>query len=246
MAPPSLIANGGAAGAELVPAPVTGRFVSVYSEVQANRIDHALPLPSVLRKPFKVVDGPASSAASNPVSHLHCWRQAFRFQSTGAEVEIGVVLSGGQAPGDHNVISGIFGEGLNYQFVVQQLIAELNEILAHEVVDEDGLWKKKLTCQSLELFDFLPEATQEQLMVERNPRGNVQVAKIEIEKMLIQMVETDLEKRKQEGSYNASSKDSLTFSGTKEDVFCQPTLILPTAMYWVMLLELSFTVEKLG
>ena len=58
---------------------------------------------------------------------------------------------------------------------MQQLIAELNEILAHEVVDEDGLWKKKLTSQSLELFDFLPEAIQEQLMLERDPRGNVQV-----------------------------------------------------------------------
>ncbi|CAN6683084.1 unnamed protein product [Malus baccata var. baccata] len=79
---------------------------------------------------------------------------------------------------------------------VQQLIAELNEILAHEVVDEDGLWKKKLTSQSRELFDFLPEAIQEQLMLERDPHGNVQVAKLETEKMLIQMVETDLEKRK--------------------------------------------------
>ncbi|KAB2637561.1 pyrophosphate--fructose 6-phosphate 1-phosphotransferase subunit beta-like [Pyrus ussuriensis x Pyrus communis] len=44
-------------------------------------------------------------------------------------------------------------EGLiNFIPEVQQLIAELNEILAHEVVDEDGLWKKKLTSQSLELF----------------------------------------------------------------------------------------------
>jgi len=58
---------------------------------------------------------------------------------------------------------------------VQKLIAELNEILAHEVVDEAGLWKKKLTPQSLELFEFLPQAIQEQLMLERDPHGNVQV-----------------------------------------------------------------------
>lgn len=58
---------------------------------------------------------------------------------------------------------------------VQQLIAELNEILAHDVVDEAGIWKKKLTPQSLELFDFLPQAIQEQLMLERDPHGNVQV-----------------------------------------------------------------------
>lgn len=60
-------------------------------------------------------------------------------------------------------------------FQVQQLIAELNEILAHDVVDEDGIWKKKLTNQSLKLFEFLPQAIQEQLMLERDPHGNVQV-----------------------------------------------------------------------
>ncbi|KAF7840585.1 pyrophosphate--fructose 6-phosphate 1-phosphotransferase subunit beta [Senna tora] len=96
---------------------------------------------------------------------------------------------------------------------VQQLIAELNEILVHDIVDDDGLWKKKLTDQSLKLFDFLPQAIQEQLMLERDPHGNVQVAKIETEKMLIQMVETELEKRKQEGKYKGEFKGQSHFFG---------------------------------
>ncbi|RWW56259.1 hypothetical protein BHE74_00037037 [Ensete ventricosum] len=58
---------------------------------------------------------------------------------------------------------------------VQQLIAELNEILAHDVVDEDGLWKEKLQHQSQLLFEFLPQAIKEQLLLERDPHGNVQV-----------------------------------------------------------------------
>lgn len=58
---------------------------------------------------------------------------------------------------------------------VQQLIAELNEILANDTVDEGGLWKKKLTDPSLKLFEFLPRSIQEQLMLERDPHGNVQV-----------------------------------------------------------------------
>ncbi|KAL9236588.1 hypothetical protein vseg_011238 [Gypsophila vaccaria] len=96
---------------------------------------------------------------------------------------------------------------------VQKLIAELNEILAHEVVDEAGSWKKKLTPQSLELFDFLPQAIQEQLMLERDPHGNVQVAKIETEKMLIQMVETELEKRREQGSYKGQFRGQSHFFG---------------------------------
>lgn len=58
---------------------------------------------------------------------------------------------------------------------MQHLIAELNEILARETVDEGGLWKNKLQRQSLELFELLPPAIQEQLMLERDPHGNVQV-----------------------------------------------------------------------
>ncbi|KAB2637560.1 pyrophosphate--fructose 6-phosphate 1-phosphotransferase subunit beta-like [Pyrus ussuriensis x Pyrus communis] len=53
-------------------------------------------------------------------------------------------------------------------------------------------------------------------MLERDPHGNVQVAKIETEKMLIQMVETDLEKRKQEGSYNGQFQGQSHFFGYEE------------------------------
>ncbi|PKI66373.1 hypothetical protein CRG98_013175 [Punica granatum] len=96
---------------------------------------------------------------------------------------------------------------------VQQLIAELNEILAHETVDEGGLWKNKLKPQSLQLFEFLPQAIQEQLMLERDPHGNVQVARIETEKMLIQMVEVELEKRKQENRYKGGFQGQSHFFG---------------------------------
>ncbi|XWS15529.1 hypothetical protein CRYUN_Cryun34aG0007900 [Craigia yunnanensis] len=436
---PSLVTNGDVAAVKT--AQVEGRVASVYSEVQTSRIDHALPLPSVLRNPFKIVDGPPSSAAGNPDEIAKLFPNVFGQPSAmlvpnGADsirsdqkLKIGVVLSGGQAPGGHNVISGIFdylqdrakgsilygfrggpagimkckyvelnadyiypyrnqggfdmicsgrdkietpeqfkqaeetavkldldglvviggddsntnacllaenfrgknvktqvigcpktidgdlkckevpasfgfdtackifaemignvmidarstgkyyhfvrlmgraashitlecalqthpnisiiGEevaakkqmlknvtdymvdviskraefGYNYGVIlipeglidfipeVQQLIAELNEILAHDIVDENGLWKKKLTDQSLKLFEFLPQAIQEQLMLERDPHGNVQVAKIETEKMLIQMVETELEKRKQEGSYKGHFKGQSHFFG---------------------------------
>ncbi|GER57226.1 phosphofructokinase family protein, partial [Striga asiatica] len=96
---------------------------------------------------------------------------------------------------------------------VQQLISELNEILANGSVDEDGAWKSKLGEQSRQLFDFLPKAIQEQLLLERDPHGNVQVAKIETEKMLIEMVEAELESRRKKGSYKKEFRGQSHFFG---------------------------------
>ncbi|KAL3623722.1 hypothetical protein CASFOL_032538 [Castilleja foliolosa] len=96
---------------------------------------------------------------------------------------------------------------------VQQLIAELNEILAHDVVDKGGVWKKKLPEQSRQLFEFLPQAIQEQLLLERDPHGNVQVAKIETEKMLNEMVEAELESRRKKGLYKKEFKGQSHFFG---------------------------------
>ncbi|KAL8268077.1 hypothetical protein R6Q59_001875 [Mikania micrantha] len=437
MAPPSLVANGGDSVAGKSPS--ISRVSSVYSEVQNSRLDHPLALPSVFAKPFKVVNGPSSSAAGNPDEIAKLFPSLFGQPSAllepsesndpGSALKIGVVLSGGQAPGGHNVISGMFdylqerckgsilygfkggpagimkgkyvvltpefiypyrnqggfdmicsgrdkietpeqfkqaedtatkldldglvviggddsntnacllaeyfrsknlktrvigcpktidgdlkckevptsfgfdtackiyaeqignvmidarstgkyyhfvrlmgraashitlecalqthpnitliGEevaskkltlkkvtnyiadvickradlGYNYGVIlipeglidfipeVQQLIAELNEILAHETVDESGIWKQKLVPQSLQLFELLPSAIQDQLLLERDPHGNVQVAKIETEKMLIQMVEAELEQRKQVGQYTQQFKGQSHFFG---------------------------------
>ncbi|KAG6544238.1 hypothetical protein Mapa_014341 [Marchantia paleacea] len=84
---------------------------------------------------------------------------------------------------------------------IQHLIAELNEILATSTCDPEGHWKHKLTPPSRALFDLLPHSIQEELLLERDPHGNVQVARIETEKMLITMVEAELGQRKHESSY---------------------------------------------
>lgn len=43
-----------------------GRLASVYSELQTSRLNVSLPLLSVLKKTFNVVDGAPSSASGNP------------------------------------------------------------------------------------------------------------------------------------------------------------------------------------
>ncbi|RLM92477.1 pyrophosphate--fructose 6-phosphate 1-phosphotransferase subunit beta [Panicum miliaceum] len=101
--------------------PSPGRLASVYSEVQTSRLHHALQLPSVLSSQFSLVDGPPSSATGNPDEIAKLFPNLFWQPSAalvpakeaveGKPLKVGVVLSGGQAPGGHNVICGIFGEG---------------------------------------------------------------------------------------------------------------------------------------
>ncbi|CAI9264029.1 unnamed protein product [Lactuca saligna] len=115
MAPPSQLLNGAGVTAGKS---ITSRMASVYNEVQNSRLDHPLALPSVFRSPFKIVDGPASSAAGNPDEIAKLFPSLFGQPSailvpgesneSGSALKIGVVLSGGQAPGEHNVISEIF------------------------------------------------------------------------------------------------------------------------------------------
>jgi len=77
------------------------------------------------------------------------------------------------------------------------LISELNDALAHNeaeiknagnVVDMAKAACKHISEASAKLFNSLPEDIQLQLMMERDPHGNVQVSLIETEKLLIQMV----------------------------------------------------------
>lgn len=96
---------------------------------------------------------------------------------------------------------------------VKELIAELNQILAGGdgvgvgVVqpgsfsdDIEGV-KDKLSEGARGCFSLLPQAIQQQLLADRDPHGNVQVSKIETERLLIAMVEQQLQQRRQAGGY---------------------------------------------
>jgi len=55
-----------------------------------------------------------------------------------------------------------------------------------------------------ELFKKLPKAVSSQLLLDRDPHGNVQVSKIDTERLLILTVARELELRKEQGSYNGN------------------------------------------
>ena len=84
------------------------------------------------------------------------------------------------------------------------LISELSEALAHHEKEVEGLdtaAKVEKLCQwvskaSAEVLKSLPSFVQAQLMLDRDPHGNVQVSLIETEKLVIEMVKADLKARK--------------------------------------------------
>ena len=92
------------------------------------------------------------------------------------------------------------------------LIAEINELLAGsktEAFNALPSWKEKyafiekgLTKESMKVFAFLPEAIQQQLFLERDPPGNVQVSLIESEKLFSELVANELKNRKKNGEYS--------------------------------------------
>ena len=91
------------------------------------------------------------------------------------------------------------------------LIAEINELLAGAKADafnELPTWAEKydfikagLTAESFAVFDILPQTIQQQLFLERDPHGNVQVSLIESEKLFSALVADKLAARKAAGTY---------------------------------------------
>lgn len=93
---------------------------------------------------------------------------------------------------------------------VKALIEELNDLLATEeqaygkLADFETQSKfivAHLTKASADVFTVLPEGIQKQLLMDRDPHGNVQVSRIETDKLLIEMVGNRLAEMKKAGTY---------------------------------------------
>ncbi|HAJ73692.1 MAG TPA: diphosphate--fructose-6-phosphate 1-phosphotransferase [Lachnospiraceae bacterium] len=117
-----------------------------------------------------------------------------------------------RAANGNNFGVAIIPEGI-VEFVPEfsKLIAEINELLAGEKTAEFNAlpdWKAKyafieagLTKESMAVFEILPQGIQQQLFLERDPHGNVQVSLIESEKLFAEMVGEKMKARKAAGTY---------------------------------------------
>jgi len=118
----------------------------------------------------------------------------------------------------------VIPEGL-IEFIpeMKALISELNDLLAE---DAEGLSEKfssatsataletlGLTAQSAAVYFSMPINIRQQLVMDRDPHGNVQVSRIETEKLLIGMVEVHLAGLKAAGTFKGPFSSQNHFFG---------------------------------
>ncbi len=93
---------------------------------------------------------------------------------------------------------------------VKVLISEINDLVAENEKEFGALAttaskiayiESLLTTDSKRVFNSLPQAIEAQLLLDRDPHGNVQVSLIETEKLLIETVKAKLAAMKKEGKY---------------------------------------------
>ncbi len=118
----------------------------------------------------------------------------------------------------------IIPEGL-IEFIpeMKTMIASLND-LTHELENNNEyknaqnekkfeIITSKLDSDNAKVFSSLPALIKAQLLMDRDPHGNVQVSRIETEKLLIEMIRTKLNEMKAQGKYTGKFSDQAHFFG---------------------------------
>ena len=105
---------------------------------------------------------------------------------------------------------------------VRSMISELNDLLAREKdafsrlkgrSEELAFVNRHLSKDSSYIFSSLPVGIQVQLLLDRDPHGNVQVSQIDTEKLLAEVVGFRLGEMKAEGKYKGKFSVQTHFFG---------------------------------
>ena len=132
-----------------------------------------------------------------------------------------VIAKRAETAGNFGVI--LIPEGL-VEFIpeMKSLIAELNDKMAQKEAEFNALtdfaskknWlKANLSASAFATFETLPEAIASQFLADRDPHGNVQVSRIDTEKLLALTVEKRLAEMKKEGTYKGKFSSYCHFFG---------------------------------
>ena len=118
----------------------------------------------------------------------------------------------------------VIPEGL-IEFVpeLKSMIANLNDVMPSLEKDSSysngsdaekiAIIENTLSSENSSVFKSLPTLIKSQLLMDRDPHGNVQVSRIETEKLLISMIEEKLASLKKEGKYSGKFSTQSHFFG---------------------------------
>ena len=118
----------------------------------------------------------------------------------------------------------VIPEGL-IEFIPEMgsMISNLNDIMASLESDSSfvsasssekfSIVESKLESENAKVYSSLPALIKEQLLADRDPHGNVQVSKIETEKLLIEMISARLSEMKKEGKFSGKFSAQSHFFG---------------------------------
>ncbi len=107
---------------------------------------------------------------------------------------------------------------------MKSMISNLNDIMASLENDPDfvnattirdkfDIVENRLDPANAKVYNSLPALIKGQLLADRDPHGNVQVSKIETEKLLIEMISTKLDELKIQGDYIGKFNPQSHFFG---------------------------------
>ena len=107
---------------------------------------------------------------------------------------------------------------------MKTMIANLNDVMS--TLEQDSTYnsltapadkfnfiESRLEPANAAVFESLPALIKAQLLMDRDPHGNVQVSKIETEKLLIEMIKTKLAEMKSQGEFAGKFSDQCHFFG---------------------------------
>ena len=119
----------------------------------------------------------------------------------------------------------VIPEGL-IEFIPEMgsMISNLNDIMAtletdssfvnaSSVADKFAIVEGRLDAENAKVYSSLPALIKTQLLADRDPHGNVQVSKIETEKLLIEMITERLAQMKSEGKFSGKFSAQSHFFG---------------------------------
>ena len=119
----------------------------------------------------------------------------------------------------------VIPEGL-IEFIpeMKSMISNLNDLMseieqgtninnATSMHEKFEIIENRLKQENAKVFASLPALIKSQLLMDRDPHGNVQVSRIETEKLLIEMIRTKLTEMKSQGEYIGKFSELAHFFG---------------------------------